>query len=513
MEKGDYNMKTAGIQKIKGILCNIEIYIIVMSMLYFVLMLLYLEGLHFEYSDGNYIYKSSMIINNKVMYKDFYYGNTPILPIVGAILLKIYYSIVSIRIYTIMLHIATMFLVYLISLKLFSNKQVSFLAAIIFFILPINFTYSTGFYAQALAGFLSLIAFYFFISLTRRKMILSAIFMSLAIFTKLVVMPVVLVTLLYLVIRRRNLLKYYFIPLILTCSFFLFLTTMYSSNTFFDNAIIMNSRMPHNSIFQVVGVALHILHIEGIFILSSLAGLLIYLNNKKNDTGEYISLWLLASFASLLFTFKWGTGMPIFRIAEPGIAIFSAYLLYKIYTTSITPALSFFIQKVRSDNREILRNPKLILNFIIVFLLITLMVSGPIINGWGPFLYKSYSGGFDNITNADKKLVQYIEEYTNETDMVLLDPYYAFLSQRDNVVCYDDAFGFIRFNYGDPNTIKQVDELYELLEKKSIKIIVVQESRLDWLIKPIFSEPILSNYKQIYKSTNNYVVYIPKEEW
>lgn len=505
-------MKTAVIQKIKGILCNFEIYIIVMSILYFVLMLWHLEGLHFEYTDGNYMYKSSMILNNKVMYKEFYYANTPILPIIGAILLKIYYSIVSIRIYTILLHIATLFLVYLISLKLFSNKQVSILATIIFFILPLNFTYSTGFYAQALAISFSLIAFYFFISWTRRKMMLSAIFMSLAIFTKLVVMPVVLVTMLYLIIRRRNLLKYYFIPLILTCGFFFFLTTMYSSNTFFDNAIIMNSRMPHHSIFHVIGVALHILHIEGIFILLSLAGLLIYLNNNKDDTGEYIGWWLLASFAPLLFTFKWGTSIHIFRIAEPAIAIFSAYLLYKVYTTSITPTLSSFIQKVRANNREILINPKLILIFIIVFLLIAVMVSGPIINGWGPFLYKSYSGGFDNITNADKKLVQYIEKYTNETDMVLLDPYYAFLSQRDNVLCYDDSFGFIRFNYGDPHTIKQIDELYGLLEKKSIKIIVIQEYRLDWLIKPIFGEPILSNYKQIYKSTNNYVVYIPKEE-
>jgi hypothetical protein len=438
--------------------------------------------------DGVHLYITSRLAEGAVPYRDMLTPHPPLLFTVGAFLLKINNSLWTIRIFSIILGIATSFLIYLISSKIFADKRVALVTSTLYYIMPIHLTWSRGFETDSLMIFFSLLAFRFILSMSPRKMILASFFSVLAILTKYSFLPSLIFTVGYLYFKRKELLKHYLIPLIIMlAASFLFLN-VYSSNMFFWSTFTVQGMSPFTDIYTVEKRVIGFFSMEGPLLLASILGMIFFVKIKNTFT-DYLIGSTLVSFLPLALMIREGTGLYIIYGAEPFMAIFAGYFLY-VLMKSHAPLV-----KSRIRRRSL---PILWRKILIGLFMLTLLFNPVLDLCTGQFLnFRRY----DNWSNAPqvRQIMEYVGEHTSDEDFILSPPYFAFITQRKLLFDFSDTWLWkIAYDHGDPKAVELVQRLSSSLENKAVKLVILDYRMKS--IEPVF-QAISENYRLIYRAT------------
>jgi len=483
---------------------------ILLSLLLFVIltaMLLTTDRRYLDFGDGVYLYISSKLLEGSVLYKDILTPQPPILFAIGAAILRIGYSWKTVRLFSIFLGLAISLLIYIISVELFNNRRVALAASATYHMLPMCWQWGRSFQADSLVTFFSLLSFMFFKSFKNKRMIIASIFSFFAIYSKYSFLPAIFFNVIYLSLRRRNLLKYYLTPLIMFGGSLLVYLNIYSAGGYLENTIIHQLRAPGYPFNVSVDLTLdglsQIFSEGGAFTFLSLMGILHLHTEMKNGAGYFLG-YMLSLFAPFLLILRRGTGMYIFHPAEPFIAIFSAYFIFELVAhyrkrvASITVRRNFQLSRLSFST------------LMIVLSILSLYIS-PITNlSFNQYINYQRYYGWSNVKYVDI-VTEIIENYTSRNDKILSPPYFAFLTQRGLISDYycDSWIWLILYRNGDRDAVRAVEEVSSILEDRSIKLVII-----DWRIAQI--APIYEVVRRNYIMVRSVVaydmleIYIPK---
>jgi len=469
-------------------------------------MLLTTDRRYLDFGDGNYLYISWRFLEGVTLYRDILTPQPPVLFIIGATLLKVGDSWKVVRLFNILLGIATAFLVYKVSVDLFDNRKIALIAGATYYMLPIHLLWGRGFEADSLVTLFSLLSFMFFKAFNPKGMVLASLFTVLAIYTKYSFLPVLVFNLLYLWLRERRMFKFYSAPIAVLGIATLVSLNIYSSGLFIWDTLIFQSKAPGYPFDIPIDIALSGLSFifsgEGAFIFLSLIGLL-SLANRKKSRADYFAGNLLSSFVPLGLIFRQGTGTYIFYSAEPYIAIFSAYFIYELVVVYGQRSM------LAVNHLNILRS-----KFFLRLFLIGLSTSSLYLM---PCIDLCFKQGIDfqrfrNWSNAEQVevIVDYIENYTSKNDAILSPPYFAFLTQRKLLFDYSETWlWLVLYENGESCAMELVKAITSRLESSSVKLVIL-DLRMK-TIEPIY-KAILQNYILVRRvlAYDMLEVYIPK---
>jgi predicted membrane-bound dolichyl-phosphate-mannose-protein mannosyltransferase len=165
------------------------------------------NGIHL--SDTNiYFNIAYQIANGKILYKDIFFSNFPFFSYVASLYYFLSGKNIELFYFTSAIEISTItFFIYLITYQKTKNYIASITSSILYifsFMVLSTSNHQTGVFTASLFAVLS----YFF--LQKKKILISGIFIALAIFTKAYFLPIFLSFFIYIVIKKewRNLLKF-----------------------------------------------------------------------------------------------------------------------------------------------------------------------------------------------------------------------------------------------------------------------------------------------------------------
>lgn len=258
-------------------------------LLFFFLLFKYFN-LDIRLSDTNiYFYTGFQILNGKILYKDIFFTNFPLLPYISALYyilagksLKLFYFTSSIEITVI-----TSFIFYLVYKKT-KDAYIAFLSSIVYifsFLILSTSDHQTGVFTASLFSVIS----YFF--LERKKFFTAGFLIGCSFLTKAYFLPIVL-TFFFFVLYKRNIQHItHFIIGILCASFLILLPTfLFAHNQFFVD-VFSYSLTRSQGVSKKELVWFFITHDILLFII-----LLFNLFNKKNIFFVFISFFSILFF-------------------------------------------------------------------------------------------------------------------------------------------------------------------------------------------------------------------------
>ncbi|MGI0007810.1 MAG: ArnT family glycosyltransferase, partial [Nitrosotalea sp.] len=273
------------------------------------------------YGDMHTLYLSKQVEEGKTLYKDLQILYGPILYLTGAGLLGLGASYAGMKLFMILIAIASGYLVFLISKKAFSgDNRIGVLSAAIYMFLPIHYGVAPIFHADSFAVLFILISAYCLLVNKNKSLIIAAIFASFAIFTKMPAIPLTLVPMIYYIINKRKEGLFYIIPFFAIVGSTLAYITTFAHNN--DNVTVifrylLKDPNPPFSILQ------DLVWIEGLAIFVGFMGFVLYL--KKNRHRSIISFMPFAAIISFGAILVRGVGIYEINYLEPFIAIFAAF--------------------------------------------------------------------------------------------------------------------------------------------------------------------------------------------
>jgi len=429
----------------------------ILIILYGLVVAFHFSEAYIDFGDGNYLYISSRLADGLVLYRDIMAPQPPCHLYLGSLLIRLGRGIGSplytVRAFSLLLHLATMLVIFLIGKKVFGKRLEGLIAAFLFLILPIGFWWSQGYQSEGLLIFLLVLSFYFYIDFSPGSMRIAAILGTLAMFTNMTAAPYVFFNTLYLLFRKRRLFLHYFLPmLVLVVVGILFMEAVtqghYLENVFFNQV----GTFPHpklnrgmsvwNYAFgKIVNEGKDIMTWEGGYILFCLVGMILFLLRGENREGgrEYIGWYVFFSLCSIVFVSKGGTMEYIFTIGEPFVVLFFAHAIALFWRGPLYYGAAFRCFEWKDSSR-------LVSLVILVFLLIANFYIGIF------YIRNTLRGDTYELSDAKiREVKEIINTHTRRGDAILAPPYYAFITGRRIVEEYSENYIW---------TIKYVNEMY-----------------------------------------------------
>jgi len=424
--------------------------------IYSILVIFFWSEAYVDFGDGNYLYISSRLADGLVLYRDIMAPQPPCHLYAGSFLIRLGRALgnplYTVRAFSLVVHLFTMLVIFGIAHKIFRKRGEALLAALLYLVIPIGFWWSQGYQSEGLLMLFLLGSFYFYIDLSPRSMIWASLFATLAVFTNMTAVPYVFFANLFLVVRKRRIFPYYFLPMIILGTLgvlFMEIITSgsYLTNVFFNQVgTFPNPGITGQSVFsyalgKIVNEGKDILMWEGGYVLFCMAGLILFLlkGEGEKEVREYIGWYAFFSLCSIVFVSKGGTMEYIFTIGEPFVVIFFAY------------AMGCFWRDVLDSGKVFKRfewgdTSRVAAFFTLVFILLANFYIG--------FFYirntlfqENYELSHDKI----QRVKEVIESHSKPGDAILSPPYYAFITGRRVVEEYSENYIW---------TIKYVNEVY-----------------------------------------------------
>ena len=264
----------------------------VLAVLFAILVVSHWNEAYIDFGDGNYLYISSRIADGLVLYRDIMAPQPPCHLYIGALLIRIGRVLGSplftVRAFSLLLHLATMAVIFLIGRKMFRRNLEALFAAFFYLIIPVGFWWSQGYQSEGLLIFFLLASFYFYIDLKPGSTILAAAIGALAAFTNMTAVPYLFFSNLFLLVRKRRLFLRYFLTMLLIGLVGVGLMEIvtgghYLENVFFNQVgTFPNPKISGESVFsyalgKIVNEGKDIMTWEGGYVLFGLAGLFLFL--------------------------------------------------------------------------------------------------------------------------------------------------------------------------------------------------------------------------------------------
>jgi len=408
---------------------------------------------YIDFGDGNYLYISSRIADGMVLYRDIMAPQPPCHLYLGALLIKIGrligHPLYTVRFFSLLLHLATMLLIFHIAEKFIGKSLEALLASILYLMIPVGFWWSQGYQSEGLLIFLLLLSFYFFIDFTPRGMLAASLFGTLAAFTNMTAVPYILFSIVFLFLsegqeRRagRSIVAYYILPMLILGISGVLMMERLTNGAFLQNVFlnqvgtfpkpeISGEGILSYALRKIINEGKDVLTLEGGYVIFGLAGLTLFaLEGKERDKKRrYISWYAFFSFCSIIYVAKGGTMDYIFTIGEPFVAVFFAYFLGRCWRDFLKGG-AIFQDVSRAD----------ILHYIaglaaIIMLFIATFLVGIV------FVYNTLRGDNYELPKREMRVVkELIETHTRPADYILSPPFYAFITGRRVVEEYSENY-------------------------------------------------------------------------
>ena len=286
---------------------------------------------YIDNGDGYYLYAARRVAQGVTLYRDVMGTQPPVVYLLGAAAFKLGAPLQGIRLLSAAMRVLATALVYLLSRRLFDSKPAAALAALLYTLLPIGLVWDRSFDVNPPLTLVALLAALALSYDTRRMARASGLLAALALFTKDLYLPLLAVTLVYLIMRRRRLLAPYLQGLLGGLVLLGGALVVYAGPDGPRDAFLGQDGSPFNPAWFVAAVA-YVAASEGGIVLVALAGAVIgrYARRRiltpRAPGGSGYAPWLLVgSAAVLLATLKEGTAGPVFQLAEPAVALLAAY--------------------------------------------------------------------------------------------------------------------------------------------------------------------------------------------
>ncbi len=286
---------------------------------------------YIDNGDGYYLYAARRVARGATLYRDVMGTQPPVVYLLGAAAFKLGAPLQGIRLLSAAMRVLATALVYLLGWRLFDSKLAAALAALLYTLLPIGLVWDRSFDVNPPLTLVALLAALALSYDTRRTARASGLLAALALFTKDLYLPLLAVTLVYLIPRRRRLLAPYLQGLlgglVLLCG----ALVMYAGSAGPRDAFLGQDGSSFNPAWFVAAVA-YVAASEGGVVLVALAGAVIgrYAHHRilapaASGRSDYAPWLFVGSAAVLLATLKEGTAGPVFQLAEPAVALLAAH--------------------------------------------------------------------------------------------------------------------------------------------------------------------------------------------
>jgi len=289
---------------------------------------------YIDNGDGYYLYAARRVAQGATLYRDVMGTQPPVVYLLGAAAFKLGAPLQGIRLLSAAMRVLATALVYLLSRRLFDSKPaaaLAALAALLYALLPIGLVWDRSFDVNPPLTLVALLAALALSYDTRRTARASGLLAALALFTKDLYVPLLAVTLLYLILRRRRLLAPYLQGLMGGLVLLGGALVIYAGSIGPRDAFLGQDGSPFNPAWFVAAVA-YVAASEGGIVLVALAGAAIgqyarrrILTPAASARSDYAPWLLVGSAAVLLATLKEGTAGPVFQLAEPAVALLAAH--------------------------------------------------------------------------------------------------------------------------------------------------------------------------------------------
>lgn len=480
--------------------------LILFFIIYAVVVFSNLSEAYIDFGDGNYLYISSRLADGINLYSDILSPQPPCHLLLGKYLIKLGRvldnPLYTVRIFSIFLHILISFVIFLIGTTLFKNKIYGLVSSILYLFMPIGFWWSLGYQSEPLEILFLSLFFYFFISAKKPStMIIASIFAALSCLTNMTAVPYVGLSILFLIVRRRDMFWWYFLPILIilgtVITYFQMKTGAYIDNVFLNQIGTFHREHPFlYGIQKIINEGKDVFTWEGGFIILALVGLIKWLSKNEDEIKnmkEYVGWHSFFSILSIIYVSKGATMEYIFTIGEPYVALFSAYTICKIFDKYVWGSFkgNGAFKKAFSNTTPFIISCTFILlilvsSFIGYFFVVSMLKQ------------ERYEYNEDGVI----KIKYYIEKYSTEKDLILAPPYYAFITNRKLKNDYAEAFLWYMKIMNEISTgekaagTEMLKSLIESINNKELPIVIINLSLTGEL--PGLLDALNSNYTQIY---------------
>jgi len=278
---------------------------------------------YLDYVDGYYLYAAHRVAQGAVLYRQIMGVQPPGIYLAGAALFRIHDSIDAARAYALLVHSATVLLVFVIARRTFRRDGVALLAATLYSLAPYSLVWSRTFDPNPLVGCLGLATLLALSVGTTSRAALAGCLGALALATKVWYVPVGAASVLYMARHARGLLLPYFGALVPVLGIVFAAGTAAAGGAFWRGLLAQDaSGLSGNWLLaSLVDVALRDLPLLALGLLG------LPLLRRRGRAGVLVCWYSVATCAVLLATVKAGTFAPVFQFAEPGLAIAAAAYL------------------------------------------------------------------------------------------------------------------------------------------------------------------------------------------
>jgi len=278
---------------------------------------------YLDYVDGYYLYVAHRMVQGATLYSGVMGVQPPGIYLVGAALFRLHDQLAIIRVYSGVLHCATILMVAATAWRVSSRRGPGVLAAALYTLAPYGLIWSRIFDPNPLVTFLSLCSLYALLGDSRRTTFAAGVLGALALLTKVWYLPVAVATLIWLV-RRRERLAPFLGGLILPLALAGVLGTIGAGRDFWQGMLVQDASPFSGTWFE--SSIYHVLADDWPLLLLGLAGTR-WLWRSGGSRERLLALWGIWSCLVLVATVKEGTAWPVFQFAEPFLALNAALLL------------------------------------------------------------------------------------------------------------------------------------------------------------------------------------------
>ena len=514
----------------------------VFAIVYALLVVSHLSIAYIDFGDGNYLYISTRLADGLVLYRDILSPQPPFHLYLGAVLVWIGRALGSVlctvRVFSILLHLGTMLVMYMVGRRVIGNRAGGVVTAAIYLLLPIGFWWSLGYESELLEILFLMLSFLCFIEAgglqvasrpkaAGKKMAVAGVLAVCAMFTNMTAVPYVGFSALWLLVRRRRLVLWYLVPIVgLSIVGIAVLELLsggnYLGNVFFNQVATFPKRAISGqsvvayAIGKIMREGKDVLFWEGSYIVIALLGLIGFMrrglaaqasqpgfNNQR--VREYIGWYGLFSMLSIVFVSKGATMEYIFTLGEPFVALFAAYFVIEFTrrTYRATDQTDEPTSRPAEEKIDVAGDTSRVVSLIGAGLLVLVCAVIGIAFVRVTLLQKNYEQDAEGV----RQIVSYIEKHSKPGDPILAPPYYAFISKRRLYEEYSELFIWtikykneVIVEKRPGEGVRKAESIANALAGKQISIVVLDLNQtgrippirdaIERFYKPLLEKPI-----------------------
>jgi hypothetical protein len=520
----------------------------------------HLSVAYLDFGDGNYLYIARRMTEGVVLYRDILAPQPPCHLLVGSLLVRLSRllghsteaELYTVRLFSLLLHLATMVVIWAIARRLFRRESTAIWAAGLYMVIPVGFWWTLSYESEPLELFFLLLSFLLVIRWDNRSLAGAGLLAALGMATNMTAVPYVGWTALFLLWHDRRRAIWYLTPAVVLSLAVVGLGEWLSGGHYLENVFFNQvGTFPHPdlmgglppdapfrslriilgyALMKVAGQGSKILALEGVFISAAVAGILIYLSRESVRSSHFsgqedepdplkwglhtshtdplkwelrtadaaapsyhrsfVGWYAFWSFMAIGFVAKGATEDYIFTIGEPFVCLFAAYAIYSLGDRLFGDARVGQVGNLPSIFG--FRIPRLLPTTVGLLGLVVLFAR-PVL--WINEVVRQQRAYELDAANV-KKVRVLIEQHSKPGDAILAAPYYAFIASRNLAEEHSELFIWhIKYllEQGVERTegpaTRKVEAIAAALRKKAIPVIVIDLNRGDRTPRQIFSIP------------------------